>query len=155
MKLSELQEVLKGKETITFVLPNGSKVASHFHVTEVGLVTKHFIDCGGVERIEKKVNMQLWEADDFDHRLQGEKLRNIIELSKNKLGLGDLDVEVEYQGDTIGRYELAHSEGVFNLISTKTACLAEDACGIPQKMKLDLSSLAANNSACTPGSGCC
>jgi hypothetical protein len=26
----------------------------HFHVTEVGLVTKNFIDCGG------KVRMKLW-----------------------------------------------------------------------------------------------
>lgn len=154
MKLSELQNVLVGKESIIFMLPNGKEVAPHFHVTEVGLVTKHFIDCGGVERIEKKINLQLWEAEDYDHRLQGEKLRKIIELSKTKLGLGDLEVEVEYQGETIGKYSLSHINDAFHLVSTRTACLAEDACGIEPKAMIDLSSLTANSS-CAPGSGCC
>ncbi len=154
MKLSEFQESLLGKEGIDFILPDGSKVASHFHVTEVGLVTKHFIDCGGVERIEKKVSLQLWEANDFDHRLKGEKLRHIIALSKERLGLGDLEVEVEYQGATIGRYELAYKDGAYYLLSTRTACLAQDACGIPEKKMIDLSSLTAK-STCEPGTGCC
>lgn len=154
MRLSELQSALENKESISFSLPNGKKVAEHFHVTEVGLITRHFIDCGGVERIEKKVNLQLWEASDYDHRLEAQKLRNILELSKNKLGLGDLEIEVEYQGETIGKYHLESSAEGFNLLSTKTACLAEDACGVKPKMALDLSSMTAQNS-CEPGSGCC
>ena len=154
MKLSELQAVLKEQDSITFMLPNGTKVASHFHVTEVGLVTKHFIDCGGVERIEKKISLQLWEADDFDHRLQAEKLISIIELSKEKLGLGDLDVEVEYQGETIGRYGLSYQASALHLVSTNTACLAQDACGVEPKVAFDLSDMSAKTN-CTPGGGCC
>ena len=82
MKLSEVKSALKELETIGFELPNGDLVASHFHVTEVGKITKHFIDCGGVERKEEVVNFQLWNANDYDHRLHPEKLLNIIELSE-------------------------------------------------------------------------
>jgi hypothetical protein len=47
MKISEVKNVLQQVTELTFTLPNGTKVPSHFHVTEVGVITKHFIDCGG------------------------------------------------------------------------------------------------------------
>ena len=47
MKLSEIKNELKGLNIISFKLPNGDLVPNHFHVTEVGRVTKNFIDCGG------------------------------------------------------------------------------------------------------------
>ena len=53
MKLSQVKSVLKELETIGFQLPNGELVPNHFHVTEVGKITKHFIDCGGTERKEE------------------------------------------------------------------------------------------------------
>jgi hypothetical protein len=53
MRISEIKEQLTNLENVTFMLPNGSFVPEHFHVTEVGLVTKNFIDCGG------KVGMKL------------------------------------------------------------------------------------------------
>jgi hypothetical protein len=87
MKLSELKTILAEVNTIAFELPNGSLVPSHFHVTEVGKVTKHFIDCGGTIRNEEVANFQLWSADDYDHRLHPEKLVDIIALSESKLGL--------------------------------------------------------------------
>jgi hypothetical protein len=73
MKLSEVKEKLNSVSEVSFVLPNGTHVPAHFHVTEVGEITKHFIDCGGSVRIEKVVNFQLWEANDFDHRLAPQK----------------------------------------------------------------------------------
>jgi len=72
------------------------------------------------------------------------------------LGIGDFDIEVEYQGDTIGKYGLEHNGFHFVLTSKKTDCLAKDNCGLPQeKQKFNLTDLTANNSSCTPGSGCC
>src|SRR5690606_39864888 len=106
MKLSEIKQYLGELETIAFQLPDGSLVPSHFHVTEVGRVKKDFIDCGGTVRKEEVVNFQLWEADDYDHRLHPEKLVHIIELSERVLEIGDLEIEVEYQGDTIGKFGL-------------------------------------------------
>ncbi|MDG0974070.1 MAG: DUF6428 family protein [Crocinitomicaceae bacterium] len=155
MKISEIRSILNGLEKLVFQLPDGSTVPNHFHVTEIGAVTRHFIDCGGTERIEKKINFQLWEADDFDHRLAPEKLSRIIDLSINKLGLGDLDVEVEYQKDTIGKYNLQFDGNIFQLTFTKTACLAEDSCGIPaSKTRIQLQTLGNDNASCTPGGGC-
>src|SRR5690606_2759197 len=118
--------------TVAFKLENGASVPEHFHVTEVGLVTKHFIDCGGTVRNEKTANFQLWDANDFDHRLKPGKLLKIIELSEKTLGLEeDLEVEVEYQSNTIGKYNLGHDGSTFVLMATTTNCLALDKCGVP------------------------
>ena len=138
-------------------MPTGAYVPEHFHVTEVGLITKHFIDCGGKERLEKVVNFQLWDANDFEHRLKPQKLANIITLSENKLGIGDLEIEVEYQSDTIGKYGLHFNGKDFVLVPKQTACLASEACGDPAiKQKVQLNKLqTASETSCTPGSGCC
>lgn len=155
MKLSQAKLVLKQLKTIGFQLPNGTLVPSHFHVTEVGKVTKHYIDCGGTERKEEVVNFQLWNANDYDHRLHPEKLLNIIELSEKVLKIGDLEIEVEYQADTIGKFGLDFDGENFLLTTKQTDCLAKDKCGIPEeKPKVKLSSLT-NSSCCTPDSNCC
>jgi hypothetical protein len=146
MKLSEIKQHLSNLETIAFELPNGSLVPSHFHVTEVGQITKNFIDCGGTVRKEEVINFQLWEANDYDHRLHPEKLVHIINLSEKVLGLDDLNIEVEYQGSTIGKYGLDFDGKHFLLTSTNTACLAQEACGIPE---------AKVTTTCAPNSGCC
>ncbi len=158
MKLSRLKEHLHDLEELNFVLPNGEKVPSHFHVTEIGAISKHFIDCGGTIRKEHKINFQLWTAEDIDHRLQAEKLRDIIKLSEEKLDLQDREIEVEYQAETIGRYGLNYKEGQFHLEPLQTDCLAPDRCGIPQeKPRLKLSDLTKpeTSKACSPGSACC
>ena len=155
MRLSKIKEILGKSETLAFELPNGELVPRHFHVTEVGKVTKNFIDCGGTVRKEEVVNFQLWQADDYDHRLHPEKLVHIIELSEKVLGIGDLEIEVEYQGETIGKFGLDHDGTNFLLTTKQTDCLAKDNCGIPAaKPKLKLSEIQAATS-CAPGSGCC
>lgn len=155
MKLSEVKTILKELNTIGFKLPNGELVPNHFHVTEVGKVSKHFIDCGGTVRKEEVVNFQLWNADDYDHRLHPEKLLHIIELSEKTLDLDDVEIEVEYQADTIAKFGLAFDGTNFLLTSKQTDCLAKDKCGIPEaKPKLKLSELK-KAATCTPNSGCC
>ncbi|WP_438968864.1 DUF6428 family protein [Nonlabens sp.] len=155
MKLSQFKNQLIQLDKIAFELPDGNLVPSHFHVTEVGKVIKHFIDCGGKERLETVINFQLWEANDYDHRLHPEKLASIIDLSKEKLGLPDAEIEVEYQAGTIGKYGIDFNGKHFVLTNKLTNCLAPDSCGIPQeKPKLKISEIPAQNS-CAPGSGCC
>lgn len=156
MKLSEIKEVLKTVETVNFQLPNGTFVPEHFHVTEVGMITKNFIDCGGTVRNEKVVNFQLWDANDFEHRLKPQKLNHIIELSEKVLGIEDLEIEVEFQAETIGKYDLGFNGKDFLLLAKQTACLAQDQCGIPkEKMKVSLKDLQEQTSCCSPNSGCC
>ncbi len=156
MKLSEVKDKLKQLETIAFELPNGELVPHHFHVTEVGKISKHFMDCGGTVRQEEVVNFQLWNANDYDHRLHPEKLVKIIELSEKTLQIdGDLPVEVEYQGQSIEKYGLDFNGKNFLLATKQTDCLAKDQCGVPtEKPRVKLSA-AVSNAACTPGGGCC
>ena len=155
MKLSEFKNKLQGINELIFLLPNGSQVPKHFHITEVGQINKRFIDCGGTIRNEKTVNFQLWEANDFDHRLAPQKLMDIINLSENKLEIEDAEIEVEYQAETIGKYGLDFNGSNFILTTTHTNCLAEDKCGIPQeKIKVNLKDLTASTT-CKPGGGCC
>jgi len=155
MKLSEIKKTLKGLKTIGFQLPNGQLVPNHFHVTEVGKITKHFIDCGGTVRHEEVANFQLWEANDYDHRLHPEKLIHIIELSEKVLNIEDLEIEVEYQGQTIEKFALDFDGTNFLLTSKQTDCLAKDKCGIPaEKPKLALANLG-DEPCCSPEGNCC
>lgn len=156
MKLSEVKENLKRSSEIAFQLPSGELVPSHFHVTEVGKISKNFIDCGGTVRTEELVNFQLWNANDYNHRLHPEKLVHIIELSEKVLGIQDVEVEVEYQGDTIGKYGLDFDGTNFLLTTKRTDCLANENCGVPEeKTKVKLASLEASTTSCAPNSGCC
>lgn len=156
MKLSEIKAHLAKAESVNFQLENGTPVPEHFHVTEVGVVTKDFIDCGGTVRHENVANFQLWDANDFEHRLKAGKLLNIISLSEKVLGMEDLEIEVEYQAQTIGKYDLGYDGKNFLLIAKTTACLAPELCGVPEvKQKVQLQNLAASGSTCTPGGGCC
>jgi hypothetical protein len=157
MKLSEIKKHLATASAVNFKLPSGAYVPGHFHVTEIGAVTRHFIDCGGTERLEKVVNFQLWEANDYEHRLKPQKLSHIIALSEQRLGIGDLEIEVEYQTETIGKYGLGYDGTDFQLVPKHTACLASDACGLPpQQVKVTLQEPSVTNAnSCAPGGGCC
>lgn len=156
MKLSEIKKVLETAEAVNFQIENGPMVPKHFHVTEVGVVTKHFIDCGRTVRHEKAANFQLWDANDHEHRLKATKLLSIISLSEKVLGMEDLEIEIEYQAQTIGKYDLGYNGTNFILIPKITACLAPDKCGVPEvKQKVQLTNLAASSAVCKPGGGCC
>lgn len=153
MKITEIKNYLDELEQISFELPGGELVPRHFHVTEIGKIHKKFIDCGGTVREEEKAGFQLWEANDYDHRLHPEKLLSIIELSQKILDLGDLEIEVEYQADTIGRFGLDFNGKHFLLTNLYTTCLAQDSCGLPVKPKKRLADLQVQS--CVPGTGCC
>lgn len=109
---------LANLEAVNFKLEDNTLVPEHFHVTEVGVITKHFIDCGGTVRNEKVANFQLWDANDYEHRLKPQKLANIIALSEKVLGMEDLEIEVEFQSGTIGKYDLGFDGNDF-IYSTK------------------------------------
>lgn len=149
MKISDVKKHLAALNAVNFKLPDGEYVPAHFHLTEIGVVTKHFIDCGGVERKESVASFQLWVAGDYDHRLEAQKFLRILEMSGKILGDDDLEIEVEYQQGTVGKFGLDFDGKDFVLTNKKTACLAMDACGVPAKIAT------AAKSCCAPASGCC
>lgn len=157
MKLSEFKNRLKQIENFTIQLPNGTTISAHFHITEMGLLTKNFIDCGNTVREEKLITFQVWFAGDLEHRLTIDKVFKIIDASKNLINDQDLELEVEYQTEsTIGKFGLDFSNGNFHLTSKETTCLANDHCGIPaDKMKVKIGEWKEKVSCCTPDSSCC
>ncbi len=131
MKLSQFKYYLETVPQLHFVQPNGTLIPKHFHITEAGLTTKHFIDCGGTVRMEKTVSLQIWVANDFDHRLEPQKLKKILSIAENLFGNEDLEVEIEYQTETISRYGLDFNGANFLLVTKQTECLAKDHCKTP------------------------
>ena len=153
MWLSVFKQTLRKLDTLKFQLPNGQFVPAHFHLTEVGNVTRDYIDCGGILRQENKLNLQLWVSSDKDHRLKPNNILSILQLAEKQLGLLDMELEVEYQQSTVGRYKLAFDGAVFQLLNTQTACLAPDQCGVSQeKPRVRVS---ASGLSCNPNSDCC
>lgn len=151
MTLQEFKTALQNITDINFILPNGYFVPKYFHITEVGVTTKDFVDCGGTLRSDKKANFQLWlDETDKGHRITPEKLLSIITIAEKHFDFTDLEIEAEYQVDTINKFNIDFENNNFSLVVQTTDCLAPDLCGISSERapKEEATS-------CTPGSGCC
>jgi hypothetical protein len=135
MNLNQLRNVLAQSPAslIRFRLPDGTLTAQHAHITEVGLVTKSFIDCGGTTRSSSYCLLQSWVADDVDHRLHAGKLLSIIEKASPLLGAQDLSVELEHQLEYATQFavvsaDVESDELILQLAGKQTACLAPEKC---------------------------
>lgn len=138
MNIREFKQALRDcpQSHVRFRLPDGSLSAPHAHITEVGLVTKSFIDCGGTTRSEAKCLLQLWVADDVDHRVAAGKLLSILEKAAHLFDSEELPVDVEHDVGFISQFqlvaaEMTASELVFALAGKHTACLAPEKCCPP------------------------
>ena len=105
----------------------------------------------------KTATLQLWVANDHDHRLAPSKLKRIIEMSEHLFGKEDLEVEVEYQTDTVGKYGVDFMAGNFLFTAKQTDCLANTTCGIEDRDKSIAQPILQNeaSSCCAPNNGCC
>lgn len=157
MKLSEFKIKLENLETVDFYLPNGQKIPSHFHITEVGMTTKNFTDCGNTFRIQKTATLQLWTSVDYWHRLDPKMIVKIIDSTHEMFNDEDLEIEIEYQQETIGKFGLDFIDNQLRLTNKQTDCLAKDSCEFPlKKVKIKMNELQAQIAeCCTPNSGCC
>lgn len=135
MKLSAFKATLDHHPdaNLAILLPGGNRVPAHFHITEVGHTEKRFIDCGGKTRHLAFASLQVWVADDVDHRLPAGKLAAIIGKASGLLGDDNPDVQFECQQETIGLFSVEDSavingDLVFTLAGKQTACLAPEVC---------------------------
>jgi len=135
MKLAEFKKFLGQNlgKNIQFILPTGTKIPAHAHVTDIARIEKRFIDCGGVFRTEILCRLQVWFADDTDHRVGAKMLHKILDKSATFLETEDLDVDVEYEAPFISQFPISSVEPggdvlVVRLGIKHTACLAEDKC---------------------------
>jgi hypothetical protein len=137
MRISELRTLLASHpdKALRFILPTGTKVPLHAHVTELARLDKKFVDCGGTFRTESTCRLQTWFADDTAHRLDTTKLLKIFDAGAGLINGDDLEVEVEHEAPFISHFPVASVEeggGVLSIrLGTKhTACLASDKCGV-------------------------
>jgi len=151
MTLKEFKRSLENKNELSFIVENGIKIPAYFHITEMGVKTKHFMDCGGVMREDTKITFQLWTSDDYEHRLSSNKLSAIIKKAEKLMNknLDNLEIEMEYQDYTIGIYSVNLKDNQYILQPTLTDCLSKEACGIDEtKQEIETSE-------CCSSDGCC
>src|SRR5246127_3466904 len=113
MKLAQFKSLLAQHpdKNIRFVLPTGTKVPPHAHVTEVARIDKRFIDCGGAQRTETTCRLQTWVQDGTDHRLTAGKLLTILNKAAAFLETDDLEVEVEHEAPFIAQFPVENLDG--------------------------------------------
>ncbi len=142
-------------------LPDGSCLPAHFHITEVGHVTKRFVDCGGVRRVQENCLLQTWVHDDVKHRLCAGKLAGVFERVGDVLEDLSLPVEFEVELGTVAQFGLGGVSVVAGnlelaLTAKHTDCLARGVClpgGCDAEPDSDCEPAVAP--ACSPGGGCC
>jgi len=158
MKLLELKTILAAHPAAfpRFVLPDGEEIPAHFHITEVGHITKQFIDCGGKLHERKETCMlQTYVGDDFDHRLNAGSFAKILELGGQVLRHDDINVEVEYESCAVTQAPIMAIELVGDRIQLllgerHTDCLAKERCGLNGE-----DGGTNRKSTAGPGVGCC
>lgn len=153
MKLGTLKNALTAHSdrNLAFILPDGDLVPAHAHITEVGLTQKRFLDCGGKRRLQSFVSLQIWVADDTEHRLPASKLSAILDKAEEILGTDDPEVQVECQDGSIklfavSAFEVAGDLLTFSLANKQTACLAMETC-LPESSN--------DEACCSSESSCC
>lgn len=118
---------------VEFYLPNGTQVPAHFHLTDVGSIFRHFIDCGAQVRNESYVQIQLWLGKDIDHRLNSDTVLKILSHSgvvlDKLLNLQSADVIIEYKDELTSQYPIARIEQTDQAVKiylklSETQCLA-------------------------------
>ncbi len=135
MKLAELKSHLAQHPdlNIRFALPNREQVPAHAHVTEVALIAKKFVDCGGTFRTDSMCRLQSWVAEDLEHRLNAGTLLKILNIAGSFLPSDDLEVDLEHELDYISQFPLEAvekrgNELVLRLTNRHTDCLAKEKC---------------------------
>jgi hypothetical protein len=132
-------------------LPDGDAVPEAFHITEVGRIQKHFIDCGGSVHQQETCLLQAWLGGDDDHRLATSKLSGILSKAAPLLPNDDIPLEIEYETSVISQYSVtaaavSDSAVVLQMEHKHTDCLAKELCGVPAQPA---------KSSCGCGPGCC
>jgi len=131
MNLSELKQILISNKDKLVAFNIELPIPDHYHITEIGRETRSFIDCGGTKRKTERCVLQIWVANDYDHRLNSDKFLEILELG-SELFDEEIEVYVEYEKGTVSQYPILHfkidKKITFYLGKTHTACLAPEKC---------------------------
>ena len=135
MNFSEFHRLLADnpKHGLSLALPDGTTVPPHFHITEVGALSKSFVDCGGRPHSEQSCVLQVWLAHDYNHRIEAGKLARILDAARDLFETTEIPVEFEHEAPVLTRlpidsHHLADGQIIFQLSLKKADCLAKDIC---------------------------
>lgn len=159
MTIASLLPLLESSAAELRVLLPQAQVPQSFHVTEIGAVSKDFLDCGGTRRAESWLQLQVWVGPDHDHRLNPQKLAGILRKGVAGGFGADLPIRLECEDPAApvpvaGLYVLAQAvpqDGALlcRAVPVRTTCLAMDKC-LPAHLQPGAS---AASGCCGPG--CC
>jgi len=138
MNLSEFRSLLSENPFcgLALTLPDGELVPPHYHITEVARAQKSFIDCGGKRHQQSACVLQVWLADDHDHRLEAGKLARVMKMAEDLFAdcdAAELPVLFEHEAPvltalTVEKSEVANSHIVLHLALQHADCLAKELC---------------------------
>lgn len=161
MKTSEFLNLLKEhqEKSLVFEYSPQNLVGANYHITEIKNVTYDTVDCGARTDFWKETIVQLWESpkeiEKRDYLTIG-KAFSIFE-KVNKIKPMDLDSEIKFEYGNekfhtaqlfVNDFEISNSNLIVKLATQKTACKANEICGVQAEMNVQ-------ENACAPGSGCC
>tara|TARA_B110000003_G_scaffold272845_1_gene309499 strand:+ start:3354 stop:3845 length:492 start_codon:yes stop_codon:yes gene_type:complete len=163
MTTQEFFNILKehpGKSLLFQYMP-GQLVGANYHITEVKHITVESVDCGAREDSWKETIIQLWESPSeigkIDFMSCHKALAILNTVGKIRPYTNTSTVRFEYSNTLfhtaqlfVSAVEVTNVSLLVHLATQKTACKAEDICGIPE---IENTQPQANS--CTPGSGCC
>jgi hypothetical protein len=143
-------------------------VAPSYHITEIKQAPITSVDCGGVKNEWTEIIVQLMEPAN-QQQLRAMKVRkalSIIDVVEKVMPLDtNGEVKIEFGNSGFDTRQLSPTEFILdeenlivNLQPLAVQCKAINRggnCGEPVKQKVELKSLTADSSCCTPGGGCC
>jgi hypothetical protein len=175
---AELQQHLE--LALQFQYAPGKWVNANYHITEIKQAPIVSVDCGGVMNAWTEIIVQLWEPTEQEtgRAMQVKKALSIINLVESKLPLNPNGiVKIEFGNSAFdtrqmfpGEFKIDGENLVLDLTPDATQCKAinrggscgttdtgEECCAPvePEKRKIELVNLVADQNSCTPGSGCC
>jgi len=166
MKTKELFTILNEHrdKSLLFQYTPGQLVGANYHITEVKHIKIDSVDCGARKDNWNETVIQLWESPSELGKTQfmsAKKAHGILN-KVGKMKSYDLDSEVKFEYGNqlfhtaqlfVNDYEIHGENLMFTLAVQKTACKAEDICGIENTTNKTVQATEATS--CAPGSGCC
>jgi hypothetical protein len=165
---------------LQFQYASNKWVNANYHITEIKQAPIVSVDCGGVMNAWTEIIVQLWEPTEQEEgrAMQVKKALSIINLVESKLQLNPNGiVKIEFGNSVFdtrqmfpGEFKIDGENLILDLTPDATQCKAisrggscgtteagEECCAPaqPEKTKVKLVNLAADQNSCSLGSGCC
>lgn len=148
-------------KSLLFQYMPGQLVGANYHITEVKHITVDSVDCGAREDSWKQTIIQLWESPleigKTDFMTCDKALAILDTVGKIRSYTNQSEVCFEYGNALfhtaqlfVTGVEFHGSNLILQLATQKTACKAEDICGVPETQNTQ-----PKVNSCDPGSGCC